>query len=348
MQPVQLFSPSSVYRYVARAAAAKTSKLEDRRASDFKLSGGTSFGNRGPLYGALFRSTRPPPHTVDTLGLRLIARMRMRWPHAGVGALFLAALSTAAFAALAVASAGPVDRPFSGGAISQLAINDGPTQGSFANVSYQHDSCGAKPGETICTWQLDVGLAPEDFELCPATLEAARMIWSSGEQTADGAVASGPKTFALRGSPGQALCVVLSQTASGEEAGEKYKDSSSVALLSIRIDDFLVGPIEAAELRVIRANPPAVVGPPPTPTPFFVGPGCRSLTIGATRYAFLYKQIDCYKATNLAKMVHVSGGSDPSGYRCREKAAGGMRCSRKGHPRKYVEWRLPDRRQRPR
>jgi hypothetical protein len=252
---------------------------------------------------------------------------------------------TAAFAALAVASAGPVDRPFSGGMISQLAINDGPTQGSFANVRYQYARCGAQPGETACSWQLDVGLAPEGFELCPATLEAGRTIWSSGEQTANGAVASGPKTFTLRGSPGQALCVVLSQTASGEAAGEQYKDSSSVALLSIRVDDDLVGPIEAAVLKVIRASPPAALKPPPTPTPFFVGPSCRSLTIGATRYAFLYKQIGCHKATNLAKMAHLSG-SDPSGYRCHAKAAGGMRCSREDHPRKFVEWRLPGRPQR--
>jgi hypothetical protein len=271
--------------------------------------------------------------------------MRMWWLKTGIGTLLTAALLAVAFATVAAASAGPVDRPFPGGEISQLAINDGPTQGSFADVSYRHDGCGARPGETSCAWTVDVGLAPEGFELCPSTMEAAKTIWSSGEQTADGAVASGPKAFALRGSSGQVLCVVLSQTTSGEEEGWKYKQGSSTVLHAIRLDDDLVAPFEAAELKIIRASPPATIEPPPifTPTSFFVGPGCHSLTIGATRYAFLYKQIGCNKATNLAKMTQHSD-ADPGGYSCTDKAGGGMRCTREGHPGKYVEWRLPHRR----
>jgi len=257
--------------------------------------------------------------------------MRRHRLYRGLGALFLAALAAAAFAALAAAAAGPVDRPFPGGAISRLAINDGPTQGSFADVSYRYEGCGAQAGETACTWQVDVGLAPEGFELCPSTLEASRTIWSSGEQTADGTVSSGPKAFALRGSPGQVLCVVISQTASG---------GSSAVLEAIRIDDDLVSPVEAIELKIVRASPPAAPASPSPPTPFFVDPDCHALTIGTTRFVFLYKQIGCRKATNLATMAHLSG-SNPGGYRCSAKTAGGMRCSREGHPRKYVEWRLP-------
>jgi hypothetical protein len=257
--------------------------------------------------------------------------------------LLAAALLAVPFATVATASAGPVDRAFAGGEISQLAIDDGPTQGSFANVGYRYDGCGARPGETACTWTVDVGLAPEGFELCPSTLTAAKTIWSSGEQTANGAVASGPKAFALRGSPGQVLCVVLSQAASGEEGGGPYKQGGSAVLHAIRLDDDLVTPVEAAELKIIRASPPATIEPPPTPTPFFVGPDCHSLTIGTTRYAFHYKRIGCRKATTLAKTAHLSG-ADPSGYHCAGKAASGRRCSRVGHPGKYVEWRLPHRR----
>jgi hypothetical protein len=245
----------------------------------------------------------------------------------GAAALMAALLPTAAFTTAAAASAGPVDRPFPGGAISQLAINDGPTQGSFANVSYQY-SCPTPSGETACTWKVDVGLAPEGFELCPSSLEAARTIWSSGERTVDGIVESGFQAFPLRGSPGQVLCVVLSQT------------SGSTVLHAIQLDNDLVTPIEAIELKIIRASSAAAIEPPPAPIPFFVSPNCRSLTIGTTRYAFRYQRIGCHKATNLAKMAHLSG-ADPSGYRCAEKAAGGQRCSREGHPHKYVEWHLP-------
>jgi len=266
--------------------------------------------------------------------------MRMRRINVGTGALLAAMLLTAALATIAGASAGPVDRAFPGGAISQLAIDDGPTQGSFANISYQHDGCGTHTGETACTWQVDVGLAPEGFELCPSTLEAAKTIWSSGEQTANGTVASGPKAFALRGTPGQVLCVILNQTSSGEVSGWKFKSGGTTVLHAIRLDDDLVTPIEAAELKIVRASPPAAIEPPPAATPFFVSPDCRALTIGTTHYAFIYKQIGCRKATNLAKMAHLSG-ADPSGYRCADKTAEGQRCTRKGHPRKYVEWRLP-------
>jgi hypothetical protein len=266
--------------------------------------------------------------------------MRTRWLGTTAGVLFAAALLAAVIAGNAVASAGPVDRPFPGGAISQLSINDGPTQGSFASVDYQYGLCGTQPSETACTWRVDVGLAPEGFELCPSTLEPTRTIWSSGEQIANGQVASGPKAFPLKGSPGEALCVVLSQTSSGEDGGVKFKSGSSTILQAIRMDDDLVTPVEAVELRIRRASPAALVEPVPTPTPFYVSANCRTLTIGTTRYAFRYRRIGCHKAANLAQAAHLSG-TEPGGYRCNDKPSGGMRCSRQGHPGKYVEWRPP-------
>src|SRR5215208_5922533 len=123
-------------------------------------------------------------------------------------------------ATAAAASAGPVDRPFPGGHIDQLAINDGPTEGSFAGVAYEFSDCGAAH-EVACTWQVGVGLAPDGFELCPSDRDALATIWASGEQSANGAVASGPRSFPLRGTPGQLLCVVLDQTSTVEREGWK-------------------------------------------------------------------------------------------------------------------------------
>ena len=257
-----------------------------------------------------------------------------------VAAFLVASLLSAALAGRAAAAAGPVDRPFGGGEIRQLTINDGPTQGAFTDVSYRFEQCGTVAGETECRWQVDVGLAPEGFELCPSSLETAKTIWSSGEQTANGSVASGPKTFALRGTPGQVLCVVLSQRSFGEVGGEEFEKSSATILRSIVMDQDLVGPVEAAELRIIRASPPAQIVPPPSPIPFFVSSDCRWLTIGATRYAFLYRQMGCRKAGNLAQGAFHSA-SAPSGYHCKAQTSGGKRCWRQGRPQRYLEWHLP-------
>jgi hypothetical protein len=241
---------------------------------------------------------------------------------------------------MAIASAGPLDRPFPGGEISQLAINDGPTEGSFANLTYEYERCGTEPGETACTWQIDVGLALEGFELCPSNLEASRTIWSSGEQSANGRVGSGPETFALRGTPGQLLCVVLQQTSSREEGGWKYKGGGSAVLEALVMGPELISPFEAAEGRIITANPPAQIGLPPFPSTFLVSSNCHAVTIGNVRYAFAFRQIDCRKATSLANMAHLSHTA-PSGYRCASRQSGGMRCWRQGHRGKYFEWHIP-------
>src|SRR6478672_4819135 len=60
MQAVQLFSPIGVYRYVARAAATRTSKLEDRRASGFRFLWWYVLRKQRAPHGALFRSAAPP------------------------------------------------------------------------------------------------------------------------------------------------------------------------------------------------------------------------------------------------------------------------------------------------
>jgi hypothetical protein len=265
--------------------------------------------------------------------------MRKRWLRAGAGALVAVALALIA-ATAAAASAGPVDRAFPGGQISQLTINDGPTQGSFSDLAFEFDRCGTEPGETGCTWQVEAGLAPDGFELCPSTLEAAKTIWSSPVQTANGTVASGPQTFALRGTPGQVLCVVLHHTSSGESSGVPFNRSDSSVVEALVMDTDLVTPREAAELKIIRAGPPAKIEPPALPDRFMVGPSCHALTIGTTRYVFIFHRIDCRTATNIANMAHLSGAS-PGGYRCKGRPDDGMRCQRRGHPEKYVEWHLP-------
>jgi hypothetical protein len=265
--------------------------------------------------------------------------MEMQWFRAGIGVVFAVGLALV-LATAAAASAGPVDRAFPGGQVSGLAINDGPTQGSFSNLAFDFERCGTEPGETACTWQVEAGLAPDGFELCPSTLEAAKTIWSSPEQTANGPIASGPKTFALMGAPGQLLCVVLHRTSSGEDGGVPFDHSESTVLEALVMDSDLLTPIEAKELEIIRASRPAQIEPPAPPVRFMVGPSCRGLTIGATRYVFVFHGISCHTASSVAKMAHLSGAS-PDGYRCASSPGGGMRCRRRGHPEKYVEWHLP-------
>jgi hypothetical protein len=245
-------------------------------------------------------------------------------------------------AQLASAAAGPVNRPFPGGEISQLVINDGPTQGSAANLTYTFDACGKSAGETTCTWRLDLDLAPESNQLCPSTLQNPAPIWSSGPRNGNGQVESGPIAFSLRGTPGQVLCAVLQQTQSGESGGLPFTQGGSTVLSATVMGPDLVSPVEALELQIIRANPPAAIDPPPVFPHLAVSADCSSLTVGTVRYAFAFHQIGCRKATNLALMVHVSGRA-PSGYRCTVLPGDGLRCSRQGHPRKYVEWHLPRR-----
>jgi hypothetical protein len=253
--------------------------------------------------------------------------------------LIAAVVSLLVAAAPAAGSAGPVDRTFPGGALSGLAIDDGPTEGSFANLTFTYDGCGKQAGETACTWQLDVGLAPDGYELCPNELEPASTIWSGGEQTANGSVASGPQAFDLRGTPGQVLCVVLHRTSSGENDGWPFHSGGSSVLDAVTMGPELISPFEAIERRIIAASPAATPQPPPRPAQFVVGPDCKTATLGDVSYVFVYRQMGCRKATNLARMAQVSHTAPP-GYRCASRA-GGKRCWRQSHPKKYVEWRIP-------
>jgi hypothetical protein len=240
----------------------------------------------------------------------------------------------------AAASAGPVDRALPGGRISQLAINDGPTAGSFADLAYEYRGCGAAAHEVACAWRVDVGLAPDGFELCPSNREALATIWTSGEQSANGAVASGPRSFVLRGTPGQLLCVVLDQTSTAELEGVKSTTGGSTVLDAVVMGPELISPVEALERRIAAASPPARIEPPPVRPAIVFSGDCRTLSIGSTSYVFAYRQMGCWKARSLATMAHLSQAA-PSGYRCMRKEGGGRRCWRQGHPKKYFEWDLP-------
>ena len=265
--------------------------------------------------------------------------MGARLKRAGTG-IAVAAILSLCVAAAAAASAGPVDRAFPGGHIDQLAINDGPTEGSFADVAYEYSGCGGAAHEVACTWRVDVGLAPDGFELCPSNREALATIWTSGGQSTNGAVASGPRSFALRGTPGQLLCVVLDQTSTVEWEGWKSTAGGSTVLDAVVMGPELISPIEALERRIAAASPPAQTEPPPIPPAIAVSDDCRTLSIGDVSYVFVYRQMGCWKARNLATMAHLSHAA-PSGYRCAAKEGGGKRCWRQGHPKKHLEWHLP-------
>jgi hypothetical protein len=265
--------------------------------------------------------------------------MGARLKRAGTG-IAVAAILSLCVAAAAAASAGPVDRAFPGGRINQLAINDGPTEGSFADAAYEYSGCGAAAHEVACTWQVDVGLAPDGFELCPSNREALATIWTSGEQSANGAVASGPRSFVLRGIPGQLLCVVLDRTSTSEWEGWRSTVRESTVLDAVVMGPELISPIEALERRIAAASPPAQTEPPPIPPAIVVNPDCRTLSIGNVSYVFAYRQMGCWKARNLATMAHLSRAA-PNGYRCTAKEGGGKRCWRQGHAKKYFEWHPP-------
>ena len=51
MQMVQLLGALRVYQSRVARRATRALELEDRRASDLKFTGGTSFGTKGPLTG---------------------------------------------------------------------------------------------------------------------------------------------------------------------------------------------------------------------------------------------------------------------------------------------------------
>jgi hypothetical protein len=212
------------------------------------------------------------------------------------------------------------------------------TEATIEDVSVSFDECGTATGETSCTWEAVATLHSGESRCDPSTPED-QIAWDSGLQSGNGTVSAGPKSFPLEGCRGQSLSMHLEFHKSYDETAGPFRITGGGESWSL----FTFGyhPIEEIEQRIIDASTPATIPPPPTPSILTVAADCRSLTIGKVSYAFSFRRIGCRKATNLAKMRHISGKA-PGGYHCRNvQANGGVLCWRAGHPEKYLEWRLP-------
>jgi hypothetical protein len=246
------------------------------------------------------------------------------------------ALAVAATVAPAGAIAGVTDVTFEGGSLTGLEFDAAFSQGSFQNLSYRHEDCGTQPAEKTCIWELRADIYSDPAWRCVPSTPGSQLLFDSGERSGNGVVESGPLSFVLEGCRGQILSAYYEakKTFNPEEEEGPWRllsQGSSGTLFWIVIGEPLTEPTQ----WIPTSSPPAH----PDPPALSVGAGCRSLKIGHTRYAFVFRRMGCRKATNLATMAHLSGA--PSGYACRTRQGEGERCWRRGHPERYVEWHLP-------
>jgi hypothetical protein len=246
------------------------------------------------------------------------------------------------------AAATPTGATFPGGSLTGLVVDEGAfTRGSFENLAYTYDGCGTQPAEATCTWEVTVTLSSDPAGRCSPASTESQVVWSSGTRAGNGSVESGPLSFALEGCRGQVLAGFLTTAKTfdiDEQSGPWIivGNGGRQSLFAIGIG---AESVKEAEERIIAASPPAESTAPEPPPRLMVSADCRSLMIGRTRYAFVFRRIGCHKATNIARIA--LWGSRPSGYRCVDKRGGGKRCIRQGNPKKYLEWRLPADRPRP-
>jgi hypothetical protein len=263
--------------------------------------------------------------------------MRLWLPKAGIAALALA--GSVAMPATAVAT--PTDATFNGGSLSGLAVDPVFTQGSFQNLTYRQESCGTESAEANCTWEVQATLYSDPASRCKPSTPETQVIWASGAISGNGSMEAGPVSFALEGCRGQILggYVKTTKTFNPDEQEGPWKVVGrgwSASLFSIGIG---AESVKEAEQKIIEASPPAQPASPALPQRLAISADCRSLKIGVTRYAFVFRRMGCHKAANLATMAYLSGAA-PGGYRCGDKPGGGMRCSRQAQPKKYVEWHI--------
>jgi hypothetical protein len=266
--------------------------------------------------------------------------MRLGLLKAGMAAAVLAGW----MAMPVTAGATPTGATFPGGSLTGLVVDEGAfTNGSFQNLAYTYDGCGTQPAEATCTWKVEVTLSSDPASRCSPATPETQLVWSSGTRSGNGSMDSGPVSFALEGCRGQVLSafVTTAKTFDPDEQEGPWiviGNGGSYSLFAIGIG---AESVKEAENKIIAASPPAQPTAPEPPPRLMVSADCRSLMIGSTRFAFVFRRIGCHKATNIARIAQW--GSRPSGYRCVDRRGGGKRCSRQGNPKKYLEWHLPRR-----
>ena len=134
------------------------------------------------------------------------------------------------------------------GTITGGTANSTWTQGHVDGMSLTMDLCGSD-GAPDCKWAALAGVMPAANGNCPndwyrdGPAVNLRTFWSSGYQSANGMVTSGPQDFTVDGAYGQRVCLYLERT---------------FTLTGMRASWVVYGPL----LQV--AMPPA---PPAAPTP---------------------------------------------------------------------------------
>jgi hypothetical protein len=259
-----------------------------------------------------------------------------------VGAMALLASPAAAH--------GPIDVDFNGGSIAGLWEDDARTEFAFDNLHYEFDECEAQTNELTCTWSIDVTLHLSPAGGCPPVDQEEIVIWSSGEQSGNSGVDSGPQAGEFPACRNHALTVShrFHKTygpweGEGPQPFQVTGGGGSFGLLP-------VGAVAEAEQRVIEANPAASVPPMSDFTAnsavhqqLRISADCRSLYDEQKRYAFKFRRLGCWKASRLVRRSWT--GATPRGYRCTFKAdRSAGRCIRKGQPKKVFAWHPPRKR----
>jgi hypothetical protein len=216
------------------------------------------------------------------------------------------------------------------------------TQGSFQSLSYRYDSCGTEPAEVTCTWQVHLTLHSDPARRCVPSTPDSLLLWDSGERSGNGIAELGPFNFALEGCRGQVLSAHLEhmKTFNPDDQDGPWKVLSSGGGASLFVIGIGAESVEEIEQKIIAANPGSPSNSPTLRPRLAVSANCRSLKVGATRYAFVFQRMGCHKATNLATMAYLSD-APLRGFRCADKPAGGIRCWRKGQPKRFFGWHLP-------
>jgi hypothetical protein len=235
-------------------------------------------------------------------------------------------------------AAGTYESVWDGGHLTATANADF-TEATIESVAAGFDECGTATGETSCTWEATAGLHSDPEARCDPATPEDQVVWSSGLQAGNGTVADGPESFTLEGCRGQSLSFRIEFHKTYDETAGPFRITGGGS--EWPLFTFGYQPVEETEQRIVDESPAATPALPPVPVVLTVAPDCRSLTIGTVSYVFAFVRMGCLKASNLAKMRHLSGQA-PSAYNCRNlKASRGVLCWREGHPEKHLEWRLP-------
>lgn len=286
---------------------------------------------KGPVRGPFPFS--PCPYALDPLKPSSLVQL--------LGAL----LALLLLAPTSAAAADTYESSWNGGHLIATA-NAGFTEATIESVEVNFDECGTVPGEATCTWEAIATLYSGSQDRCNPSTPEDQVVWDSGEQSGNGTVTDGPKSFPLEGCRGQSLSFRIEFHKTYEETPEPSPWRTIGGASEWPMFTFGYHPAEEADRSIPTEYNPPEYEPPhfqpnftPTKT-FALSADCRTLQLDSTRYVFVFGQMGCYKAGNLARARFLSGRA-PRGYACQNDSRGGVRCRRRHKPAKFFEWHVP-------